>query len=70
LIWSTIDFMRRLDVDYLSDRHIHIRVTVHEYELLTAFCKAAGRTQSDVLRECVRALEPRLEAFKKTKRTK
>lgn len=36
---------------------LDFRLTDDEYQLLSAYCEAVGRTKSDVLRELIRKLE-------------
>ncbi len=40
-----------------KDKRLHIRISSQEAEILARYCKKTMRSQSDVLREIIRALD-------------
>lgn len=45
-------------VGKLKPEHLNVRLPVAEMEALRRYCEETQRTQSDVIREFIRSLEP------------
>jgi hypothetical protein len=54
----------------MNEKIVNFRVTEREFLTLTRYAVAAGRSKTEILREFVRSLEPKLHEAKKTKAAK
>ena len=50
-------FGTRFSMAMEKDKRLHIRISSQEAEILAHYCEKTQRSQSDVLREMIRALE-------------